>query len=402
MTVMTTERPTTAVAQPQAGSLAIRADQTMWTPEQAAVLRQSGISDDVTNAELAGFLHLCQRTGLDPFSRQIYLIGRKDRRAGRVVFTPQTGIDGYRVIAQRVTAQTGGTYGYEDFLWCDSAGRWRDVWLSEQPPAAAKVTVIRNGQKFSAVATFREYAQTFPDGNPSGLWGKMPAGQVAKCAEALALRKAFPHDLAGVYTAEEMQQADNPQPGVYHVIDKQAPGQDAWEQATPAPVQPRAGAEPWDAAAEGDLSGGRDWINEATEAPDADAVRALWREAKDAGVEALTLHEIGKIGGRMAAAELKAQQAAEGDAEEAPLNRDGYPVLTGPLPDAEPVADTSPGAPADARAEAEERLRIAASRANLATLDADFQRVYGKPIESANAQQLDAFRARIETAGGAQ
>jgi phage recombination protein Bet len=193
------------------GALAIRPEQTAWTPEQAAVLRQSGIKDQVTAAELSGFLHLCQRTGLDPFSRQIYLIGRFNKKDGRDVYTPQTGIDGYRVIAQRVTAQTGGTYGYEDTVWCDPSGRWRDVWLVDAPPAAAKVTVIRNGQRFSAVATFREYVQAFPDGNPKGLWAKMPAGQIAKCAEALALRKAFPHDLAGVYTAEEMAQADNPE-----------------------------------------------------------------------------------------------------------------------------------------------------------------------------------------------
>ena len=83
---MTAELATTA------GSLAIQPDQAMWSPEQRAVLAQSGIDNDVTNAELASFLHLCQRTQLDPFSRQIYLIGRWDRKQNRKVFTPQTAV----------------------------------------------------------------------------------------------------------------------------------------------------------------------------------------------------------------------------------------------------------------------------------------------------------------------
>jgi phage recombination protein Bet len=245
------------------GALAIRADQTAWTPEQAAVLRQSGIKDQVTPAELSGFLHLCQRTGLDPFSRQIYLIGRFSKKDGRDVYTPQTGIDGYRVIAQRVTAQTSGTYGYEDTVWCDPSGRWRDVWLADEPPAAAKVTVIRNGQRFSAVATFREYVQAFPDGNPKGLWAKMPAGQIAKCAEALALRKAFPHDLAGVYTAEEMDQADN----------------------TAQVLAPP------------------DFIAKAENAETAAIVRTVWMNAKHAGARDGVLNRIAAIGQEKASAE---------------------------------------------------------------------------------------------------
>lgn len=205
------------------GALAIAADQTWWSDEQSLVLRQAGIDDDVTEAELRAFLHLCQRTELDPFSRQIYLIGRYDSRAGRKVFTPQTSIDGYRVVRDRVIARTHGTLSYDDFVWCGPDGAWRDVWIDDTtPPVAAKVTVYRDGGKFSAVAKFSEYVQMKGE-KAIGLWARMPAGQLAKCAEALALRKAFPHDLAGVYTAEEMAQADNPP-----VQQQSGPVDDEW------------------------------------------------------------------------------------------------------------------------------------------------------------------------------
>lgn len=259
----------------QGGALAIQPDQTDWTPAQAAVLQQSGIDDDVTGAELSGFLHLCQRTKLDPFSRQIYLIGRKDKRAGRKVFTPQTGIDGYRVIAHRVIAETREAFGYEDTLWCDTSGRWRDVWLANEAPAAAKVTVLRNGQRFSAVALYREYVQTDYNGNPTRMWKNMGANQIAKCAEALALRKAFPHDLAGVYTAEEMAQADNPEPHLRAV--SAGPQVDQW--STPAPSAQQ-----------------RDFVAEARAASDADEVRRIWSEAKAAGLDETRLGHIAAVG----------------------------------------------------------------------------------------------------------
>jgi len=269
---MTAELATTA------GSLAIQPDQAMWSPEQRAVLAQSGIDNDVTNAELASFLHLCQRTQLDPFSRQIYLIGRWDRKQNRKVFTPQTGIDGYRVVAHRVVTQTGQTFGYEDTLWCDQSGQWNDVWLSDQPPAAAKVTVLRNGQRFSAVALFQEYVQTNRDGARTGMWAKMAANQIAKCAEALALRKAFPHDLAGVYTAEEMAQADQPE---RHLRSVQPGEQDPW--ATPAPA--------------------RDFVAEAEQCTTADCAVGVYREAQQAGAPADVLTAIREVGQRLRAAE---------------------------------------------------------------------------------------------------
>jgi len=246
------------------GALAVRADQTQWTPEQAAVLRQSGIDNDVTGAELSSFLHLCQRTQLDPFSRQIYLIGRWDKRQQRKVFTPQTSIDGYRVTAHRAAAKAGHKLGYEDTVWCDSSGKWFDVWLSAEPPAAAKVVVVRDGQRFPAVAKYSEYVQTGKENKPIGLWGKMPATMTAKCAEALALRMAFPHDLAGVYTAEEMAQADNPEQ----------------EQPRATVVQSTPNTPPVE------VTPSRDYLAEAAETADADQLAAILADAKSAGAPA--------------------------------------------------------------------------------------------------------------------
>lgn len=203
---------TTVATRPTGTALSISDDQTEFTQGQVATLRQLGV-ENATREDLAVFFHIARRTGLDPFARQLYLVGRWSK--GGTKFTIQTGIDGYRLIARRAVDRTRETLGYEDFLWCGEDGKWVDVWLSKQPPAAAKVTVLRNGQRYSAVALFSEYAQTTKDGGYTQMWRDKGALMIAKCAEALALRKAFPQDLSGLYTSEEMAQADN-EPREYH------------------------------------------------------------------------------------------------------------------------------------------------------------------------------------------
>jgi phage recombination protein Bet len=231
-------------------ALALRDDQTQWDSNQLAVLHQSGIDGDVTEPELMAFLHECQRRKLDPFSRQIYLIGRYDRNKGRKVYRSQTSIDGFRLIARRAADKSGIDYSYEDTIWFDDKGQRHEVWLSPGVPAAAKVVVIRNGQRFDAVARYGAYVQTNRDGEPLGLWRSMPDVLIAKCAEGLALRKAFPEDLGGIYTEEEMAQADNPQrvTATAEVIRDEPAQQngDSWY-VRPAPEQ--AAAEEWVAAA---------------------------------------------------------------------------------------------------------------------------------------------------------
>lgn len=183
--------------------LTVDPDQEWWTAQQEAALAQIGIAD-APKAEQAVFLHQCQRTGLDPFARQIYLIGR----AGR--YTIQTGIDGYRLVARRAVDQSGETLGNGPQEWCGEDGVWRDVWLADTPPAAARFTVIRNGQTFQSVALLHEYAALKRDGTMTEMWRTKPALMLSKCAEALAIRRAFPADLSGIYTTDEMQQANNP------------------------------------------------------------------------------------------------------------------------------------------------------------------------------------------------
>jgi len=180
-------------------ALAIRPDQTEWTPAQLEVIQElskdkNGNVVDPDDPILIQFLHKCQRTKLDPFSAQIYLV-----KKGR--YTIQTGIDGYRIIAQR----TGEYAGQEGPFWCGRNGQFRDIWLEEAHPAGAKVGIYRKGfiKPVWGVATWSSY------GNNSLMWQKMDDGMLAKCAEALGLRKAFPDDLAGIYTAEEMAQADH-------------------------------------------------------------------------------------------------------------------------------------------------------------------------------------------------
>lgn len=204
--------------------LEITGEQRFWTKAQRAALATIGLANAPTH-DLVAFFHICKSTGLDPFRREIYYIQRK-RKVGKqdeLYYTAQTGIDGFRHTGQRTgrfIRRVGPFWtGPEDDpkWWMQGEDginrrRWVDVWLHDQPPAAAMCriehrSIAGDATVTQAVAVFSEFAvgkdewrndPVTGDGYKTGKriltgqWPTMGAHMIGKVAEAQAWRIAFP------------------------------------------------------------------------------------------------------------------------------------------------------------------------------------------------------------------
>lgn len=178
-------------------------DKIVFSNEQIALIR-SLVAKDATPHELELFLYQCKRTGLDPLAKQIYFQKYLDKKTGESKMTIITSIDGYRLIADR----TGSYAGNDEPLF----GEEKEIITKDGKifvPSRAVCTVwkIVQGLRVSFSSTPAYWDEYYPGEYKGHMWRKMPHVMLAKCAEAAALRKAFPNDLSGIYIQEEMEQA---------------------------------------------------------------------------------------------------------------------------------------------------------------------------------------------------
>lgn len=169
-----------------------------FSEEEIDLIRRT-VARNCTDDELAVFLHSCARCGLDPLLKQIHAIHRSDRDRGQQM-TIQVGIDGLRIIAERT-----GRY---------APGRPTEYQFGDGGPIAATAFVRKQTHDgtwhdVGATAYYSEYCGRKNNGEPNRMWQQFPAVMLAKCAEAAALRRAFPVEASGLYTFEEMDQAEN-------------------------------------------------------------------------------------------------------------------------------------------------------------------------------------------------
>lgn len=183
----------------------------LYTREQIELIKRTICPKDASDDELKMFLMQCARTQLDPFARQINAI----RRGGK--FSIEVAIDGFRLLSERSGKYAGMVGPY----WCGDDEVWKDVWLSPEPPAAARVGILRTDFKEPVwgVALYDEYKVV-----TNHMWHSMPANQLSIVAEKKARRIAFPYELSGLYGDLEMEQAGGSAP---------APKQPLWPDEGP-------------------------------------------------------------------------------------------------------------------------------------------------------------------------
>lgn len=299
-------------------TLPTSSDQNTWNPEERALVEAAGLvhTDAQTGqktlaerATVAAFLQHCARTGLDPIARQIYSIARKSK--GQLKWQIQISIDGARLVAER----SGQYEGQTTPEFTADGITWTQVWLSKDFPAAARVGVYRRGfrEPLYAVALWDAYVQTTYNGSVTEMWKKMGPLMLAKCAEMLALRKAFPQDLSGLYSAEEMDQASAP-------AEAASKPQEAAQAPAPEVRQPS-----------------RDWLADANAATTVDELGAVWAGAQAAGDLNVQIADGRPLGAYLRDLKEQMQAPPVEDVQDAEVVED-EPVTewpTTPIPDAE-------------------------------------------------------------------
>jgi phage recombination protein Bet len=184
-----------------------------YSTEQRDVLRALMNAGDASDGDLDMLAQVAGRAGLDPFAKEIYLVGRRTKVGGykgeperwETVWSAQVGIEGFRKATHRFAAEKGSPVKIEKPVFYHADGSQTPFWTKAmgEHPEACEVTIHVGDSEASAVCTWDEYVQTVKGGAPNSMWRKMGPTMLRKCAEAAAHRMITPIT-SGLYIAEEM------------------------------------------------------------------------------------------------------------------------------------------------------------------------------------------------------
>lgn len=192
-------------------------DLSTYSSTERDQLRALAGLDEASDGDLDMLAKVCQRTGLDPFIREIYLVGRKTKTGGyrgeperwETKWSVQTGIDGFRKVLFRAAEKEQKKHSISAPVFYDANGNTHEIWLKAWGnPAAARVEVTLGDSVGVGLATWDEFAQKTNKGEITSMWSKLGPTMLAKCAEAQAHRRVNSLT-SGIYTPEEMEQAEN-------------------------------------------------------------------------------------------------------------------------------------------------------------------------------------------------
>lgn len=174
-----------------------------WDAADTRKLLINTVAKGATHEEYAMFREMCKGTGLNPFKREIWFIKTK----GGVQM--MTGVNGFHEIANKHPQYDGLEIVYGPEIQVELPKEVKGI-TSIYTFEWIECRVYRKDRTHPMVwrAFWREYAQDLVSfrGHLTN-WAKMPSVMLAKCAESMALRKAFPQELNGLYSAEEMGDA---------------------------------------------------------------------------------------------------------------------------------------------------------------------------------------------------
>jgi phage recombination protein Bet len=278
---MSIESTALAIRDPQA--LATPQRRTMrpplsFNPDERQMIRDS-FMPGASEPEAKAMIAIAEHMRLDPFKRQIHFVKRWNADLQREVWAFQTAIDGFRSMAEDTGEFIGSDepeFNFEDRI---------DPATGEptgKKELVARVRVYRKDfeKPFVGIARYTEFVQTKKDGSPNSMWARAPRNMLAKCAEAQAFRKAFPQDLAGVYSDDEVREERDVSPPSVVRGDVR-------------PLQSLPAAAPVDA----EVVEKKDWP-------------AAFRAAADESALATTLSAYQKVKERLTTGERKAAQEA--------------------------------------------------------------------------------------------